>query len=247
MITLEKNCESLKDLVQFSTPENIREQLFGLDENYMIKLTKENAQKAHVCIRSDARYEKSSYEEYYKKLGKRLADYTSDEVEKIIGYISTSNSTRSPKESICALSQYIYANLNTFLKKLNDGDITVIEELENVKTPRYEKSLISKICRYLCELEFGEIKFIINDNVVRGILPYYLDFYGVDKRLWTKKGKIIKFDKLSYSQLHNLIEEVRKQAAENLTLRDVDDILWYCYKNDNVRTSIAQGIVLKEL
>ncbi len=247
MITLEKNCESLKDLVQFSTPENIREQLFGLDENYMIKLTKENAQKVRVCIRSDARYKKSSYEEYYNFLGKSLEKYSLDELEKIIGYIATSNSTRSPKESICAFSQYIYLNLNTFLKKLNDGDISVIEDLKRVKTPRHEDSLISKICRYLCELEFEKINFIINDNVVRSILPYYLDFYGVDKRLWTKKGKIIKFDKLSYSQLHNLIEEVRKQTTENLTLRDVDDILWYCYKNDNVRTSIAQGIVLKDL
>lgn len=247
MITLEKYCNNSKDIVQISTPENIIEKDFELDENYMIKLTKENAQKVRVCIRSDARYKKSSYEEYYNFLGKSLERYSLDELEKIIGYIATSNSTRSPKESICAFSQYIYLNLNTFLKKLNDGDISVIEDLKRVKTPRHEDSLISKICRYLCQLEFEEYNFVINDNVVRSILPYYLDFYGVDKSLWTKKGKIIKFDKLSYSQLHNLIEEVRKQAAENLTLRDVDDILWYCYKNDNVRTSIAQGIVLKEL
>ncbi len=247
MIALEKYCNESKDIVQLSTPQNIREQLFELDENYMIKLTKENAKKARDCIRSDARYKNSSYEEYYKELGKGLTNYTSDELEKLIGYISTSNSTRSPKESICALSEYIYTNRNTFFKKLNHGDISVIEELKKVKTPRREDSLISKICRYLCELEFQKINFIINDNVVRGILPYYLDFYGVDKRLWTKKGKILKFDKLSYSQLHNLIEEVRKQSAENLSLRDVDDILWYCYKNDGVRTSIAQSIVLKEL
>lgn len=247
MLTLEKNCESLKEFVQLSTPENIKEQDFELDNNYMIKLTKENAKKARTCIRNDARYKKSSYEEYYEALGKKLTDYSLDELEKIIGYIATANSTRSPKESICALAKYIYANRNTFLKKLECGDISIIEELENVKTPRHEKSLISKICRYLCELEFEKINFIINDNVVRSILPYYLDFYDVDKSLWTKKGEIIEFDNLPYSKLHNLIEEVRNSVFENLTLGNIDDILWYCYKNDNVRTSIAQGIVLKDL
>ncbi|MBQ7302355.1 MAG: hypothetical protein IJW89_02090 [Clostridia bacterium] len=248
MITLDKYCKTSKDLVQFSTPDDIKEQAFALDENFMIALTKGNAEKAHACVVSNSRYSVSADKKYYESIGKHLADYTLAEFERIIGLISTSNSTRSPKQSTDALARYIYDNRDGVLGKLEAGDIGLVEDLENcVGLPRKEKSLVSKICAYLCEYEFGKYSFIINDNVVRNVLPYYLAYYNVDKSLWTKRGELKGFDQLSYGELHMLLKEIQDAVSDDLSLRDIDHILWYCYKTDAVRTSIAKEIVLRNL
>lgn len=248
MIVLDKYCENSKDMVELSTSENIKSKVFELDENYMFKLNKANAQKAYECVCDDARYKVSPDKEYYEKLknqGKSLANYTLDEIYEIIRLIAASNSTRSPNKSVKALAEYIYQNLNSVKYKLESGDISLADDLATVKMPRHEYSLISKICAYLCEYEFQKFNFIINDNVVRGILPYYLDYYNVEENLWKQNGKLRKFEKLSYSDIHNMILKIKNSLSENLTLRDIDHILWYCYKDDKVRTAIANEIVLK--
>lgn len=250
MVILDDCFKSLKDLVQFSTPENIKNQGFELDENYMIKLNKANAEKAHLCVKDDARYKVSPDKEYYerlKKQGKGLADYTYDEIYEIIRLIAAANSTRTSKKSICALAEYIYQNIDSVLKKLAKGDISLPKDIATAKTQRQENSLISKICAYLCEYECGEFYFIINDNVVRGILPYYLEYYNVDGDLWKEKGRLKKLENLSYEDLHILIAKIKAAVSEELTLRDIDHILWYCYKADAVRVEIAKEIVQKSL
>lgn len=248
MITLDKYCKSSKDIVEFSTPDNIKFQSFDLDENYMVKLSKSNAEKAHICVRNDTRYKVSPDKEYYKNIGKKLADYTLEELNEIIRLIATSNSTRSPRGSIDVLAEYIYQNIDSVLEKLDKGDIGLIEKLSKCRAlPRKEKSLISKICAYLCEYECEKYNFIINDSVVRGVLPYYLSYYNIDKGEWAKKGKVKKLDDFSYSQMHSLISKIKDAVSDELTLRDIDHILWYCYKDDRIRTAVANEIALKNL
>ena len=78
------------------------------------------------------------------------------------------------------MADWVFKNLTQFLKRLENGDATLVDELAAIKgLSRKEKSLSSKICSYLCELEFKQSKFAVNDTVVRRILPYYFKYYGI--------------------------------------------------------------------
>lgn len=245
MMALDERCQGSQEIVELSMPDNMKESAFQLDENYMIELTWQNAEKARRCIQQDTRYKTSADREYYASKGKRLSAYTPSEWETVIGLISTANSTRSPKASIRALAEYTYHNRDAFLQKLANGDISVVDDLTKANTPRREDSLISKICAYLCEYDFHEFHFVINDNVVRRILPYYLCYYKVDESLWKKHGRIKKLDNAPYSDIHAMIKGIQQSLSETLSLRDIDHILWYCYKNDAVRVAIANALVTK--
>ena len=94
--------------------------------------------------------------------------------------VARSNSTRSSNENISVMADWVFKNLTQFLKRLENGDATLVDELAAIKgLSRKEKSLSSKICSYLCELEFKQSKFAVNDTVVRRILPYYFKYYGI--------------------------------------------------------------------
>ena len=113
------------------------------------------------------------------------------------------------------------------------GDTSLVDELTAINgLSRKERSLSSKICVYLSELEYGKIKFAVNDSVVRKILPYYLHYYNVCQ----KKGIL---DNRSYSEITGLIDKIIGNLPRKLDYAEIDRIIWYCYKSDPVRTSIS--------
>lgn len=228
--------KSIEQLITLTTPSDIKNAGFKLDENYMIALTPDNAAKALECIKGNKRYEKSSYEVYYNKLDKSLQDYSKEELKNILWCVARSNSTRSSNENISVIADWIFKNLTQFLKRLENGDTTLIDELATIKgLSRKEKSLSSKICTYLCELEFKQSKFAVNDTVVRRILPYYLNYYGI-----STENKAL--ENYSYSEIIALIDKIMENLSEKMNYTEIDQIIWYCYRNDPVRSQIAVAL-----
>lgn len=228
-----KGLKSIEQIITLTTPDDIKNAGFKLDENYMIALTPDNAAKALECIKGNKRYEKSSYEEYYNKLNKKLRDYSKEELKNILWCVARSNSTRSSNENISVIADWVFKNLTQFLKRLEKGDTTLVDELTTINgLSRKEKSLSSKICSYLCELEFKQSKFAVNDTVVRRILPYYFKYYGI-----SAENKAL--EKYSYSKIMALIDKMSEKLPEKMKYSEIDQIIWYCYKDDAVRSQLA--------
>lgn len=231
-----KGLKSIEQIITLTTPDDIKNAGFRLDENYMIALTPDNAAKALECIKGNKRYEKSSYEVYYNKLGKSLSDYSKEELKNILWCVARSNSTRSSNENISVITDWIFKNLTQFLKRLEKGDTTLVDELTTIKgLSRKEKSLSSKICSYLCELEFKQSKFAVNDTVVRRILPYYLNYYGI-----SNQNKAL--ENYSYSEIIAFIDKIAVNLPPKMNYTEIDQIIWYCYRNDPVRSQIAVAL-----
>ncbi len=228
--------KSIEQLITLTTPDDIKNAGFKLDENYMIALTPDNAAKALECIKGNKRYEKSSYEVYYNKLGKSLSDYSKEELKNILWCVARSNSTRSSNENISVITDWIFKNLTQFLKRLEKGDTTLVDELTTINgLSRKEKSLSSKICSYLCELEFKQSKFAVNDTVVRRIMPYYLNYYGI-----SNQNKAL--ENYSYSEIIAFIDKIAVNLPRKMNYTEIDQIIWYCYRNDPVRSQIAVAL-----
>lgn len=228
--------KSIEQLITLTTPDDIKNAGFKLDENYMIALTPDNAAKALECIKGNKRYEKSSYEEYYNKLNKKLRDYSKEELKNILWCVARSNSTRSSNENISVIADWVFKNLTQFLKRLEKGDTTLVDELTTINgLSRKEKSLSSKICSYLCELEFKQSKFAVNDTVVRRILPYYLNYYGI-----SNQNKAL--ENYSYSEIIAFIDKIAVNLPPKMNYTEIDQIIWYCYRNDPVRSQIAVAL-----
>lgn len=231
--------KNIEDLTALTTKPDIKDKNFEFDENYMFALTKGNAQKALECIDGSSRYKSPTYEEYYEKLDKRLENYTLDEWEEIIRLIARSNSTRTPEANIKILAKEIFNDKDNFLQQLKNGDSKVVDDKSYIEGfSRHEKSLASKVCCYLCELEYKISNFVINDNVVRKVLPYYLNCYEIpndNKNL----------DKCSYKEITDLIKSLidkiskNSEKQEKMSYAEIDRIIWYCYRDDPVRREIA--------
>lgn len=231
-----KGLKSIEQIITLTTPDDIKNAGFRLDENYMIALTPDNAAKALECIKGNKRYEKSSYEEYYNKLNKKLRDYSKEELKNILWCVARSNSTRSSNENISVIADWVFKNLTQFLKRLEKGDTTLVDELTTINgLSRKEKSLSSKICSYLCELEFKQSKFAVNDTVVRRILPYYLNYYGI-----SNQNKAL--ENYSYSEIIAFIDKIAVNLPRKMNYTEIDQIIWYCYRNDPVRSQIAVAL-----
>lgn len=228
--------KSIEQLITLTTPDDIKNAGFKLDENYMIALTPDNAAKALECIKGNKRYEKSSYEEYYNKLNKKLRDYSKEELKNILWCVARSNSTRSSNENISVIADWVFKNMTQFLKRLEKGDTTLVDELTTINgLSRKEKSLSSKICSYLCELEFKQSKFAVNDTVVRRIMPYYLNYYGI-----SNQNKAL--ENYSYSEIIAFIDKIAVNLPRKMNYTEIDQIIWYCYRNDPVRSQIAVAL-----
>ena len=156
-----------------------------------------------------------------------------EELKNILWCVARSNSTRSSNENISVIADWVFKNLTQFLKRLEKGDTTLVDELTTINgLSRKEKSLSSKICSYLCELEFKQSKFAVNDTVVRRIMPYYLNYYGI-----SNQNKAL--ENYSYSEIIAFIDKIAVNLPRKMNYTEIDQIIWYCYRNDPVRSQIA--------
>lgn len=206
------------------------------DEYLMVRLTKENADLVKACIMSDPQYQSKAL----AVLERYSGDYSEKEYSDIIRQIAIENSTRTSKESISCLASYCADPENHFLDKLQSGDPLLVDALLNHLVEngyRKDKSLASKICRFLNEWIYGGCAYTINDSVVRAILPYYLAYYKIDGALWKNKH----FAELSYIEFYKIYSALRDKV-DVLNNHELDHLIWYAYKNDSIRSEVAKAL-----
>ena len=234
-----KKVENAIDEILLDVPDNLVS--LEQDEYYMVKLCKENSEIVEAEIIIDPDYRPIGREAFEKRMIKEK-DFSSDAYYEVINRIATENSTRTSKITMRILADYLSNPNNKFLERLSEGKPQLVDDLLNYlvkKGERRDKSLVSKICRYLNEWLYQKDDYTINDSVVRKILPYYLAYYKIDKTLW----QTIKLDDLSYVEFIGLFDLVNANVSE-LTRHQLDHLIWYAYKNDSIRSSIASSLSL---
>ena len=236
--SLPKISMTLEEELLLTVPDN----LAGLtkDKFLMVRLTKDNSDIVEKCIASDPAYQskgKTIMEQFFN-----ADDYSENAYSDIINRIAIENSTRTSKEAIMCLAAYCANPDNKFLELLREGELTLVDKLLEhlVKSGhRKDKSLVSKVCRYLNEWLYGGCAYTINDTVVRTILPYYLAYYKIDPQKWQGKN----FAKLSYVDFYEIFSLVR--CKTNLNNHQLDHLIWYEYKNDGIRREVAKALAAK--
>lgn len=167
-------------------------------------------------------------------------DYSTEAYYEIINRIATENSTRTSKETMKCLAAYCANPDNNFLSRVESGDQHLVDAMLRhlvQNGSRKDKSLVSKVCRYLNEWLYGGCAYTINDSVVRAVLPYYLAYYKIDRNLWQNKN----FEKLSYAEFYEIFSAVRDEVKV-LNNHQLDHLIWYAYKSDSIRSEIAKAL-----
>lgn len=236
---------------------------FKLDKNDFVKLIKYNANLAQKMVdesaqdsdnKKNTKTRKSSFNTKKSKTSKtgdaiREDDYGKNELYKliqkktfdekwfleIIDLINTTNSTRVSKVNQKSFAKYVSINEDDILKKIEDGDVEVVNELAEKGAKEHLFSFASKFCTYISRYLFdkdknNDNKFMPYDKVLQSILPYYAWVYCGKKRIPDFK------DKHQYGEYIGLVREIIEQSKKlygeegNLTLKQFDRLLWYKYK-----------------
>lgn len=219
-----------------TVPDN----LLGLrkDKYLMVRLTKKNSDIVEACIAKDPAYRskgKVIMEGYFN-----AGNYSVKAYYDIINRIATENSTRTSKATMKCMAAYCADPKNNFLDRIKKGEENLVDEILNhlvQNGSRNDKSLASKLCRYLNEWLYDGCAYTINDSVVRAILPYYLAYYKIDGKLWQDKN----FEKLSYVEFYTIFSAVRDKVSV-LNNHQLDHLIWYAYKNDSIRSEVAKAL-----
>ena len=162
-----------------------------------------------------------------------------DGIRKVVRQIATDNSTRSPNTVIDAITDYICDPIKKFKFKVKKGEVRLVDDiLQHLadNNLRRDKSLASKVCKYL-NLYLGKIDYYINDKFVRTLLPYYYEYYV--KKSSIRDNELQKMatpdqrSHLKYEKLWNYLETIKKSSKTNLNRNQIDHIIWYCYKSFN--------------
>lgn len=208
------------------------------DEYLMVQLTKENSDIVENCLAVDPAYQskgKIIMERYFN-----AGDYSEKAYYDIINRIATENSTRTSKETMEHIAVFCADPKNNFLGRIKEGDMFLVDAIIQHLVQngcRKDKSLASKLCRYLNEWLYNGCAYTINDSVVRAILPYYLAYFKIDQKLW--KGK--NFEELSYIEFYTIFSAIREEVAV-LNNHQLDHLIWYAYKNDSIRSEVAKAL-----
>ncbi len=229
---------SLTEELLLSVPDN----LTGLskDDYLMVELTRANSDIVEACIAVDPAYRSSQgkaiMERYF-----RAEDFSETAYYEIIRCIASENSTRTSAQTMTCMAAYCADPTHCFLERVGEGEVGLVDDLLRhlvQNGQRRDKSLASKLCRYLNEWRFSGCAYTINDSVVRAVLPYYLARYNVDRRMWADKD----FEKLSYAAFYTLFCAVRDRVTDGLNNHQLDHLLWYAYKSDGIRTELAKAL-----
>ena len=226
-------------IINLTTSKEIQKADLELDENGMIKLTEENSKKVEALIESHNRYGAPTAREWLNQ-HKSVDTYTLSDLTEFIRRVARDNSTRTSNRNIDILAKYIFNNISIFLNRIKTGDYSLVDEIADLRhlgATRKEPSLASKVCRYIDDWYYGNDYFTINDSVVRVLLPYYYLFYDI--------AFDVNIDEISYADFmkyfNELVEKI--QSSEKIKRHEIDHIIWYVYRNDSVRQSVASAII----
>lgn len=239
MKSLRYNAKTNRVTINSITPELeklVKSNNLDFDYKYnIVKLTPNNAKKIEKLVEED---------DSYFLFTKHLCDHFGlEKIKKnenrcligIIREIDRDNSTnvwryKESRALIYKIRDYILDPKNNFFEELERGNPELPDKIFEYCGKRGVKSLSSKVCMNMCKYIFNKDNYYINDSFIRYALPYYLDYYKVDRTL--KDGKVIKtcndVDKLSYKDLFYLLDKLNNKR---LARYELDHIIWYCYKS----------------
>ena len=209
---------------------------FEFDENGMLLLTKGN-----FDIIRDSYFKDQDLNSTYLEIKayKEKTDYTKADYEKIIKSIADKNHTHTPEKAIQDIAKLAVGK--NLLESIKNGKTSIVDEMVEEMTIRKERSLLSKVCRYLEtwifekeKLDSKDFTFTINDSILRTVLPYYLYKY-VDEQY--KKMK----DDITYEEYLSSCK-ILSEKCEIKNLHELDYLLWYFYSKDSIRLEIIKHI-----
>lgn len=208
-------------------------------ENTIVLLTKNNASKIEEQIKRDDDYfpfSKAIFDYYGKN---KIMRNDERSLFAVIREIDRDNSTnvwryKTNRESFYGMISYIEKSENKFFSKLEEGDCKLPDDIVN-KCGTAVKSLSSKVCKYLSEFIYAKDNFYINDKVIRHMLLFYLDYYGVEHSELKSNHSV---DSLTYVELYKWLEKLHiarnQKYKDTITKSELDHILWYCYKSFDI-------------
>ena len=217
--------------------------LIDIDANYVVKINKHNSDIIEHDINQNGSYNsfftKKIYMYYLSINHGNFPRYDMTAITDLIRMIDLENSTniwryKNKRPFITNMVDYIINKNTNFWDRLAKGDPILVDDLRSASKAKTEgpKSLASKICKYFSELFYGKDNYYINDTVVRHVLPYYLNYYGLNLRKKTKSH----FEHLSYVDLYNYMDKIKEKVNNSLTINNsltksnIDHIMWYCYR-----------------
>ena len=218
--------------IYLTMPDDIEKLKLTNDENGMTELTDSNIKNASHYISFIL---KKTAKNYFDSLMKKytFVSFSFDEIYTLIKKISTDNSTRTSNENIAVIAKYVYNNKKDFLKRLKGGDYSLVDDIAKLSS-RKEKSLASKICRFLEEWLFSYDNFTIIDTVITDMLPYYLIKHGV-----AFSGDLKHITYVDFMKLFNALKSKLRSLYPTITAHQIDAIIWGIYRKDSVRRTIA--------
>ena len=233
----DKICEITDELFELKTKYKL-----DFDEDFnIVKLTKNNVNIIEELVQKENIQFAQMIYDYYKLNNKSLEN-DKDALNAVIRMIDYENKTqayRMHRKVYEALVDAIWTNRESFWKKLKDGnkelpDI-IINWIGNDGTKI--KSLSSKLCQHLntcLSLDerytgINEDAYYKNDRYIRHAVLFYLDYYKLPREGFDKSKKL---NNENYETLHNLLDKLKEKVKkEGLTRREIDHIIWYCYKS----------------
>lgn len=204
--------------------------------SFVVELTKSNSAIIEADLKANPSYNllftKKMFEYYRLSNGGVFPEYNKDAILDLIVMIDYENSTniwryKDKRDYINKMVDYIINPSNNFWQRLDKGDVSLVDDLnpevDKIKGPR---SLSSKVCKYLSEMKYSKHNYYINDTVVRHVLPYYLNYFGLPM---TNKTRTY-FDNISYSDLFGYLDAINNHLGNVLNRDEIDRIMWYCYR-----------------
>ena len=171
---------NLEDELFLSVPPELKD--LEKDEFGMVKLSKRNIDFIRQFAEEGVPKHARAFAKKIEQEG-RAFKCTEEEYKTLFKLLAAENSTRTPEESINALAAEWFNNGEHYRNALLYGASKIVDELAAIPK-RKEKSLASKICRYLSEWWDGQALYCINDSIVRKVLPYYWAYYYLKDECW---------------------------------------------------------------
>lgn len=207
----------------------------------LVLLTKDNAAKIEEAIKED-----DDYFPFFERLfiSFSFSDIQQDKGRALfacIREIDRDNSTNvwryGDRDSIDKIVKYISSPQNNFWDELKIGKRSLPDELVEVGGTGI-KSLSTKICKYLSneaskkDKKYAHDCYYINDRIVKGVLLFYLDHYGVEHEKIKTANKLKNIKYIDFFNLLEMLNEAaEKKHGTKLSRNELDHILWYCYKS----------------
>lgn len=217
----------------------------NIKNGFVVEITDQNSALVENSIKENddynANFIKKIYEYHEMKnngVFPRTGSNAKEAVLDVVRMIDLENNTniwrfKTKRPYLLNMVDFMIDGSKVFWTKLEKGDKKLVDLLID-KSGAIDtdgpKSLASKICKYISEvISPGKDYYYINDHVVRHVLPYYLNYYGIKMHSKNKTD----FESISYVRLFQYLDKIKKKTQVNLSKSKIDHILWYCYRYQN--------------